>query len=217
MPIPVAEIDSRLSAILNDADRIRWPLEERIAWINDAASEIVIARPPAHSVTDIVELVEGALQYAPESALQLLDVVRNIKADGKPGRPVSRTDRDLLDEQEPSWYERKPASAIKHYTFDDRLPREFYVYPPVMAGVKVELRYSSPPPVVAGLGDDLELHRAYIGPVVSYVLYRALAKDSEYANGVVAAAHLQAFNQAIGARNEISVAIGPKGALSETP
>lgn len=217
MPIPVADIDARLSAILNDEERIRWPLPERIAWINDAASEIVIIRPPAHSVTEVVELEEGALQYAPEQALLLLDVVRNIKANDKPGKAVTRTDRMLLDEQVPGWYEAKLSSTILHYTFDDRLPREFYVYPPAAAGTKVEVRYSAPPAPVADIDDELDLHRAYIGPVVSYVLYRALAKDSEYANGAVAAAHLQAFNQALGARNEISVAVGPKGAISEAP
>lgn len=220
MAIPVADIVFRLSTILNDSDdnpdMWRWTLEERLAWINDAASEIVIVRPQANSVTSTVELAEGSLQAIPGEGLQLLDVVRNIRANGRPGRPISRTDRDLLDEQEPYWHERRLSDTVKHYAFDDRLPREFYVYPPVAPGTKVELRYSSPPPPVGSIDDILSMHRAYIGPIVSYVLYRALAKDSEYANGAVAIAHLQAFNEAIGARNEIGVAVGPKGALNET-
>lgn len=217
MAIPVAEIDLRLGAILNDEDRIRWPLDERLAWINDAAAEIVLIRPPAGSKTEEVELVEGAYQTIPEEGLQVLDVIRNIKADGKPGRPISRTDRSLLDEQEPTWYEKRSGDVVKHYTYDDRSPKAFYVYPPVKEGVKVEVLYSAPPAVVSRIEDELQMDRTYIGPIVSYALYRALAKDSEYANGVVAAAHLQAFNAAMGARNEIAVAVSPKGALNETP
>lgn len=216
MAIPVADIDMRLSAILNDEDHIRWPLDERLAWINDAAAEIVLVRPAAGARVETIDLVAGVYQTIPADGLQLLDVVRNIRADDLPGRPISRTDRRLLDEQEPSWYEKEPAGAVKHYTFDDRDPRGFYVYPPVTAGVKVEALYAAPPAPVTALEDTLDLDRAYIGPVVSYVLYRTLAKDSEYANGAVAAAHLQAFNAAIGARNEIAIATGPKGALNET-
>lgn len=217
MAIPVTDIDVRLSAILNDEERIRWPLEERLAWINDAAAEIVLVRPAAGATVAEMELEAGVYQSIPDDGLQLLDVPRNIKADGKPGRPVSRTDRNLLDEQEPSWYERKPGDVVKHYTFDDRNPKAFYNYPPVNAGVKVEVFYAAPPAPVTDIDGTLDMDRAYIGPVVSYVLYRALAKDSEYANGVVAAAHLQAFNAAIGARNEVGVAVGPKGPLNEAP
>lgn len=217
MTIPVADIDLRLSAILNDEDRLRWPLDERLAWINDAAAEIVLVRPAAGAKTADIELVEGVYQTVPDGGLQVLDVIRNLKADGKPGRPISRTDRSLLDEQEPSWYEKRPGDVVKHYTYDDRNPKAFYVYPPVKTGVTVETLYAAPPPEVAAIEDELQMDRTYIGPVVSYVLYRALAKDSEYANGVVAAAHLQAFNAAIGARNEISVAVSPKGALNEAP
>lgn len=217
MAISVADIDFRLGAILNDEDSIRWTLEERLAWINDAAAEIVIVRPSANCITETVELTEGALQHIPDAGLQLLDVVRNIRADGKPGASVRRTDRDSLDDAEPDWYARKVAGTVRHFTYDDRAPRQFYVYPPVIEGAQVELRYSAPPPKVESLDDAVDLPSAYMGPIVSYVLYRALAKDSEYANGAVAAAHLQAFNAAMGARNEIGIAVGPKGALDETP
>ena len=51
-----------------------------------------------------------------------------------------------------------------------------------------------------------------MGPLVSYILYRALAKDSEYANGALAAAHFQAFNEALGANNQMTAAASPNTA-----
>lgn len=215
----VSEINSRVSAILNDGDaeRMRWPLEERMDWINDAVSEIALVRPAAVARTARATLKYGAHQELPEDGLALFDVVRNITADGKPGRAITRTDRHLLDSAEPDWYGRKPSSVVRHYTSDDRDPKSFYVYPPAEIGTQVEIFVAVVPARVSSLDADLAIDRTYISPIVSFVVYRALAKDSEYANGVVAAAHLQAFNEAIGARNEVSLAVGPKGELNERP
>lgn len=215
MPISVADIDARVGETLNDVDSIRWTLEERLNWINDAAAEIVLSRPAAGVRAEAVYLQEGSYHQIPSNGLLLLNVIRNLKQDGSPGRAVSLTDRSLLDSQDPGWYERKPAKAIKHYCFDDRDPKSFYSYPPAAGGTQVEILYSAPPELVYSLDDQLDLDRAYMGPVVSYTLYRALAKDAEYANGVLAAAHFEAFNAAIISRNEVSVVAGPKGAMNE--
>lgn len=201
MAIPVGEIFRRVSIVLQDDEHVRWPQDELLLWLNDAASEVVIRRPAARSVTVEVELVDGVLQHLPEGAIQLLDVTRNI-----PGRPISRTMRRLLDDQSPDWYEMNSArtKAIKHYTLEDVNPTQFYVYPPARAGMKVEAMYSEAPPAVTSEADTLDLDRAYIGPLVSYILYRAMAKDSEYANGALSAAHFQAFNEALIVQNQVS-------------
>lgn len=201
MPIPVGEIFTRTSIVLNDDEYVRWTQDELLLWLNDAASEVVIRRPAARSFTREIELVEGPLQRLPEGAIQLLDITRNL-----PGRPISRVMRRLLDDQFPDWYSMKPAKTkdIRHYTLEDVTPTEFYVYPPARDGMKVEAKYSEAPPLVSSQGDTLDLDRAYIGPLVSYILYRAMAKDSEYANGAVSAAHFQAFNEALMTQNNVS-------------
>ena len=201
MAVPVAEIFHRAAIILNDEEHVRWPQEELLLWLNDAASEVVIRRPAARSVTREVSLVDGPLQRLPEGAVQLLDVTRNV-----PGRPISRAMRRLLDDQDPDWYT-QPVSRtkqIRHYTLEEVSPTQFYVYPPARAGMMVEAMYSEVPPAVTSVSQTLDLDRAYIGPLVSYILYRAMAKDSEYANGAVAAAHFQAFNEALIVQNQVS-------------
>lgn len=203
MTIPVADIISRASIILNDEDHVRWPLPEMLGWINDAAGEIVVRRPQANSVVADLTLVAGALQSIPDRGIQLLDVVRN-----KPGRAISRVSRGLLDDQEPDWYERTQTDKLRHYTLELETPKRFFVYPPAKAGAVVEAKYSQQPATVtdpvAGIVDlDLE----YIGPIVSYVLYRCYAKDSEYANGTLAVTHFQAFNEALGASTQVNQAV----------
>lgn len=199
MPIPVADIIRSASTILNDEDHVRWTIPELLDWINQAAGEIVVRRPQAGERTDTLTLVDGPAQSLPAGGIQLLDVVRNI-----PGRSISRTSRRLLDDQVPDWYDAKPSTTIKHFTMEIETPKSFYVYPPAKAGVKVEVRFSAEPALLTEDSDTLDMDRIYIGPIVSYALYRALAKDSEYANGAVAAAHFQAFSEAIGTNNQMS-------------
>lgn len=218
MPVPVSDILDKVRRVLNDErEPYRWSDDELIGWINDGAGAIVVIRPAAGSKTDTIDLVEGVYQELPDGGLQVLDVVRNIKSDDTPGRAVQRTDRQLLDSLEPDWYSRKQVDQIRHFMTDDRNPRAFYVYPPVNAGGKVEVLYSAQPDKVSAPGDSLDLDRSYVGPLVSYTLYRALAKDSEYANGQVAVAHKQDFDNTLGIRTQTQLVNSPKGALDEAP
>lgn len=197
MPIPVSEIIRRASTVLNDEDHVRWTLPELLDWVNDAAGEIVIRRPASGSRVARIDLVAGPLQSLPEGGNLVMDVVRNL-----PGRPISRVSRRLLDDQAPDWYGMRQTTRIQHYMLEEETPRQFYVYPPAAPGAAVEVKFSAAPTRVTAENQALGLDMQYIGPIVSYVLYRSLAKDSEYANGAVAAAHFQAFNEAIGVNNE---------------
>lgn len=210
MPIAVSEIVRRSANILQDEDHVRWEVAELVDWINDGAAAIIVVRPAARSVSEVLTLDAGTRQEIPANGVQLLDVVRNMGADGAtPGRAVRRVDRQLLDDQNPDWHSSRKASAIKHYTFDDRAPKVFYVYPPATAGVRVEALYSELPPKVSAVGDSLALGTEYITPLVSYVAYRALSKDSEFANGQVAALHYEAFALAVGASGQNAAANSP--------
>lgn len=209
MPIRAGDVITRAQLVLNDNDPpyVRWERPEMFGWLNDAACEVVIRRPAARAVTGTINLVAGTKQAIPAGGLELLDVVRNIS-----GRSIRRTDRQLLDDSAPDWHSMKQSSTVRQYTFDERTPTVFYVYPPAKVGAQIEALYSAAPPAVAEEDDELDLDRAYMGPLVSYILYRALAKDSEYANGALAAAHFQAFNEALGANNQMTAAASPNTA-----
>lgn len=208
MPIRVGDIFKRVSIVLNDEEFVRWTKDELFLWLNDGACEIVLRRPAARAVTGTVTLIAGTFQRLPEGALELLDIIRNVKA-GAPGRPVRRIDRQLLDDQMPAWQEMKQADTIKHFMFDEATPTTFYVYPPAKAGVTVDIMQSEAPPLVSDEDDLLQLDRAYIGPIVSYILYRGLAKDTDTSNVQMATAHFQAFSEALTNQNAVTQAASP--------
>lgn len=201
MPTPVSDIFRRAATILNDEDHVRWTVPELVDWLNDAAGEVVIRRPQARSQVRTLTLVDGPLQTLPDGGIQLIDVVRNV-----PGRSISRTERRLLDDQVPDWYGAKQGATV-HYTLEVETPTHFYVYPPAKAGAQIEAKFSERPPAVTDDTDTLDLDPAYIGPLVSYILYRAMSKDSEYANGALAVAHFQAFSEALGTNNAVTQAV----------
>lgn len=203
--IAVADVLARVALILNDVDFVRWTKPELFGWINDAAGEIVIRRPPAGAKTAAITLAEGVLQSLPAGSHLLIDVVRNLPN----GRRITVAERHRLEDSVPDWYGMAGSAVIKHYAYDNRYPQKFYVYPPALAGAKVESVLAMIPPKITDETATLELGAEYIGPIVSYVVYRSLLKDSEYANGQVAVAHFQAFSEALGVNTQVSIDASP--------
>lgn len=211
--ITVREIlDDRVAITLNDTEYVHWTLPELLSHLNEAAAAVINRRPEAGVRRTVqMALSAGSYQLLPDEATELIDVVRNINSDGSAGRAIRLTDRQLLDDIDPDWHSMKPVSAVKNYTFDKRAPKVFYVYPPAKDQAKIELIQAELPAEVASLDDELEMDRQYLEPLVSFVLYRALSKETEYANGQIAAAHYQAFTDALGAGSTGIMAVAPTG------
>jgi len=203
--IAVADIITRAGIVLNDESHVRWTVPELLAWINDAASEVVIRRPMAGAKTEALELAQGTLQTV--DAIELMDVIRNLPG----GRAIDRTQRYLLDSADPDWYSMTPQNQVRHFMFDDRYRTQFYVYPPVVAGTEVEVLVARAPEATSE-SDTLAMAREYLSSILNWVLFRALSKDDEYGNGAVAASYYQAFEAGLGRQNQTSGAVSPNGA-----
>lgn len=217
MPIPVSDILKRTDDLLldevgDDGDRVRWPNAERIRWANDAMGAILNRKPGALAQRVVFPLAAGTYQALPANGSMLLDVVRNIGADGvAPGLPIRRTDRQLLDDSDPTWHTGKQKGSIKHFTYDDRTPKVFYVYPPAIAGTKVELLQAALPAPVAenDLTGIFDIGAEYMEAVVNYVCYRAFSKDSEFAQAAIASGFYQAFEAALGEKSAADIGASP--------
>lgn len=211
--IPVQDIIDRTTDLLLDKDRgddeARWSDAELIRWINDSRMAIISRRAQAGTVIEAMELVAGTKQTVPGSAITFMDAIRNVKADGTPGRSIRRTDRQILDDQDLYWHASTQSSEISQFVFDDRVPRNFYVYPPAKAGTLIEVSYAKNPDPVASITDDLDFQPEYMDAIVNYVCYRAKSKDSEYANAAEAAAFYGAFNDSLGIQNQTFSAASP--------
>lgn len=212
MPIPVQDIYDRVTILLLDLDRSqpRWTDPELVGWINDSRMAIIVRRPQACSTIATVSLVSGSKQAIPSDGVLLLDVIRNMGTSGTtPGRAIRRTDRQGIDDVQLYWHKGVTSSEISQYTFDDRLPKDFYVYPPAKDGTNIEIAYAKIPEAITAIGGNLDIGLEYMDAVVNYVAYRAKAKDSEYANAAEAAAFYGAFNDALGMQNQSATAQSP--------
>ena len=211
--IPFSEVIDRAGDLLLDGDHVRWTKQELVRWGNEAMGAILTRKPAAFAVNVAHTLNAGTKQTIPGDGSLFLDVPHNLKADGvTPGRSVRRTDRQLLDDTDPDWHAGKPSNVIRNYTFDDRVPKIFYTYPPAIAGTKVELTHAVLPAPIADEAGTLDIGREYLEPVVNYVAYRANSKDSEYANPNAAIAYYQAFEAALGGKTQAEVATSPNQA-----
>ena len=198
----------RATLILQDESNVRWTRTELLKWLNDAQREIVLQRPDSLAVNDAVTLVAGTKQSIPATAIQLLDVVRNVN-----GRAIRLVDRKIMDAQQPDWHTQTQSSTIKHFMFDLRDPKHFYVYPPAVVGTQVEAVYSTDPTDCASESSAIALNDIYANAMVDYVLYRSYLKDADYAgNAQRASAHYTTFLQSIGAKTQVDATINPNKA-----
>lgn len=198
-PIPVSEIVLKAGNLLLDDLHVRWGVPELIRWINEAMGAICTARPDAFAHIDSFACDAGTLQQLPNGSVTLLDVTRNLASDGvTPGRAIRITDRKSIDDADPDWHTRTPAVVLRHFMYDPRVPRAFYVYPPAVAGTKIEVKHVVLPADVTSEADNIPIGREYTGPLVNYIVARANMKDSEFSSASAAAAYTQAFQLSLG-------------------
>lgn len=211
--ITTASIIARAGVLIQDATNVRWPAQELLDWLNDGQREIVLFKPEA-SVTNASVLLTASLtkQSIPAAGIVLLDVVRNMGVAGAtPGDAIRIVSRDVLDSQLPGWHSQANADGkIKHYMFDPRDPKTYYVYPQAPAtALYVELVYSSSPSVATNNG-NITIDDIYANALLDYILYRCYSKDSSFAaNAQLAAAHYQLFTGSIGGKSAVEALSNP--------
>lgn len=213
-----AYIIDRATDTLQDKDNIRWPRPELLAYINDAQREIALQRPDATAVTTTLELLpEQSRQTLPANGIRLLEVVRNIAADGfSAGRAVKLTAREVLDQQIPNWHMAGPAQSISHFVFDLRNPKVFYVYPRPAPTTSVEIVYSAAPLDLSSEQDVIALDDIYANAIIAYVIMRAYQKDEDYArNADAAGAFYAMMGQSLGLRAQADAAVSPSNMLGK--
>jgi hypothetical protein len=133
-----------------------------------------------------------------------------------PGRVIRVASPDLLDNFDPDWHSGNRAATIVHFTYDPRTYTIFQVYPPAVAGTKVEVVYSAVPPLLASTGTNISLSDMLASALVDYLCYRALAKDAEFGdNAAKASAHYGLFKEAIMATDKSLLAQNPN--LEQAP
>lgn len=212
MSVTVQSVIDRVQTVLQDTTGVRWPVVgELVLWVNDAQREISLMKPDASAVNTTVTLTAGTKQEIPSAGNRLLKVVRNMSAasGGTGARAIRLVDLTVLDSQSPNWHDPSVTgdaahtNIVKHYSYEESNPRNFYVYPGVSGNAYVELVYSANPATVA-LSDNLSIPDIFANAVMNYVLYMAYMKDAEFAaNQERASQHYQLFTAAIMGKSKL--------------
>ncbi len=197
----------------DDPDEYRVKDKTSLRRIIEAQQVIVSLQPKANPVTEVLELAAGTKQSIPEGGIALIDVVRNMGADGEtPGRVISIVEQDELDSADPDWHAADPSAAIEQFVFNDKNPLVFYTTPPSGGNNYVEMVYSKTPTAPEKITDTITIEDAYAPAIKVYLKYKASspdAADSLYATQN-AAAYWQLFLTLIDRPDLAKKAYSPK-------
>ena len=181
---------------LQDLTGVRWPTADLVKYLNLAQVAVVKLRPDTKSTKVIFTPAQGARQALPDAALEFMDITCNAIGRQRQIRKVSRAKLDAIS---PLWQSMRPATEIINYTFDQREPRVFVLYPPAATAARIELVFAAYPAAVAAptgntVVGNIDLPDWCESAVLSFMLHKAWSKDGEFAeNKTLADAKLAQF------------------------
>lgn len=214
------------SIILMDSDFVRWPVRELAGWLDHGVLQIITVKPSASSETISLTLARGTKQTLPndQRIRQLLDLTRNLGGtNGAAGRAIRSVSRAELDGNQPNWHDPRYVpfrKEVRHFVFDEMVPRVFYVVPgndsygiveAVVATLpeRVVDRVTTNIDKIASYNVEIGIGDEYEPALLDYVLYRAFSKEEPAAAPQRAVTHYQAFATAIGLQSQVETATSP--------
>lgn len=219
------DILTNASLLLTDEGFVHWTLPDLCTWLNYGLDAITLQKPSASAQTVNVELVRGTLQTLPDGYVSILRPIRNMRgqnADREPRRRLTVVSEQSLTGFNPSWddeYSVPYRQQAKHFIFDEANPKAFYVYPGNDGTGVIEMVLSAIPTKITATGDvnkaesyatPIPLDETYHDALLDYVLYRAWAKDGQYAGSAQRAVlHYQQFASALGIKVSVEANTSP--------
>lgn len=219
------DVLDRAGILLLDEGYTRWTLEELCKWLNDGQLEIVIQKPSATARTVSLPMVEGTLQTLPTGYNSILRPVRNVRndvSDRLPRKVITVAAAEGINSISPGWhdpYTTPYKQQVAHFIFDEANPRQFYVYPGNNGTGSIEAVLSENPKDIVATGETYELDSydvplsiedIYFPALTYFVLYRAFAKDTQYAGSAQRATMFyQQFANALGIQVTVETNMSP--------
>lgn len=207
MAVQAFQIIDSVAKDLHDTDGVRWTREDLLAYLNDGQREVLLYRPDASTTVVTLNLVPGWLQSIPATAIRLLRVLANDS-----GRACTLTDSASLDAIKPDWRNDAPSIVIKAWAKDDADPKRFQVWPPApLMGAQLKAVLTMPPTDCATESSAISLDDQYMGPLRSYVLFRAFGRDSEdAAMAQLSAGYYALMVKQLSGRTDAEMGMAPK-------
>lgn len=175
-----SELLDTVSRELEDPSNDTWGRYELLNFLNDGLRALAAIRPEEFVTTGVYQLEPGARQTIPLGVLSLFRPVCNTNATGSVrGRAIRQVTVESLDSASPNWRAATPGAVIRECAIPDITALEYWVSPPAQGGNYIELYVSKAPEILLN-GSAIPCSPDYYPALIDYVVYRALAKDSEY-------------------------------------
>lgn len=207
MALTVKQLIDQALLELQDEQSVRWSRAEMLDYFNAAQRALAEHRPDQMLAERDVVLKAGWQQQLDDDVLALMDVTHNVNQAQK---RITKTNLWVLDAVAPAWRSTAAAREVVHFMLDLRAAKEFLVYPPVQAGVKVRAKVALMPEDLAKEDQPPSVPVRWMDSLRHFVLARAWSKDAEFGgNAALATANYQLFFNALGVQSSASAAMAP--------
>lgn len=166
-----------------------------LGFVNSIIRRMVILRPDLFlNISDVAVTANSTLQSCPSGAVRLVEVFYTTL--GGVRSAITETSRDVLDQTYPEWVAESPGTPV-NYMRHVRNPTKFFVSPPPVAGVTLNIEYVAAPATYSG-SDTIALPDAYFGALVDGTVFLTQSIDNEHVNSGRAKLFQDSFIQALG-------------------
>lgn len=203
-----ASVLNRVRYLINDESAsavsgLRWSDTELLGWLFDAQCDIVKQVPEANPVTATHTVTAVARQRLdPTTYYKLLSIEGHASPSGLRGNIV-KVDKDFLNVYVTTWQAQVVSTYYELWAPDPDDPLAFWLYSFPTVGVDVRVTASGVPAALSATSDSLTLSDMYFQPMVDYVCWRALLKDSRGGAKERAMMHEKNYYQALGTERQI--------------
>ena len=213
MSASAVDVLARVKAITMDLGGTFWGNFTSQGWLNEGRKLIVTLKPDDGASLAEVAVVPGALQSIPVNAIAFIKVIRNM------GGPAVRVaDMADIEAVDPMWMDTQ-AQWVRHFFFDDKLLRNFWIWPnPTVRLPRLQIACSfEPVPCDVYLPTNLpntEVTHATVdvpndAALVDYILARQYQQQGEGEAQQRAANHMTSFYKLLGLAKEAEVYTNP--------
>lgn len=208
MSIDAQALLGRLAELLTDEGLDFWTKAYQAKSINEAVRAIIRLKPDANYKRVAFTCVAAtALQPLPIEVVKLLDVEGVLDAGGQITCSIKANSINELNRQERNWRQASATDKLEFFIYEDTKPREFWLYPRPVSGLKVSLVYSFFPELITKDSEVLAFSPQFENDIINYCLWRAWLREGTEQKIISAR---QIFHEELGLITQVDDATHPR-------
>ena len=195
-----------------DAYNLRYTQRHLLGFFNNALQRVAIVRPDLFTrYTTITEYDSvSPTKIRVDDAIRIIEVLRAYDDAGQTA--PFEVDKMSMDRSAPDWHSH-PRGLCRNWMRNQRIPEEFFIYPPPTSTQRLEVSYTRSPPNYTRMTDTVDdPGRTYQTAIVDYIMYLCESADDEHVLSGRAMMFKENFESAMGVSAEARVLSDKEGA-----